>query len=737
MVKSERPVREAAALALFAYWVVFLLHRYYAANPVDFRAVLAAFAPSVPAARFSPANLAAVWGRAARGSGAALVWMAALLGLGRAAAGLLRAPWRHGPGSALLAFGLGAALSSLGWLGLGLAGLVDARLAWAGAAIGAGLLAVRRRPFDSLRSLRARVAPAPVSRDLPLGIRLGFGALVVAGTALVAVACLAPERFYDAQVYHLAGPALFAMHHKVIAQPNLLHASFPPGAQMLYQWLWLLGGEPAARAWRPWLFAFIARAVWALGAREGRPGAGLAAAGLFAASPLLVTNASQTTVDLELGLMVLLACLALRESRRGPSRGSWLALGGAFAGAAAAIKYTAAFWAPGLALVAADPANGSGRARARRLGLFAAVAALWVLPWMVRNASAVGNPVYPYATRVFREGRQWDGPRHARFLTQQATYAVERRADLVKLPWLLSIGNNSENAIGPVLLLFAPLLLLRRFAARGPGLYGAVAGFSLLAWMPVTHIHRFLLPTWGLLGLLVAWHLCEVGDARPRLRDAALTLLLVVGAVNLASVLTMWRSYLDLGNLLAGREAPAEYLGRKMVNSYYPAATSAGAALPRQARVAVVGETRGLYWPRPFLNQSAYDVGAFEETIRAARTPEEAAKRLKQRGVSHLFFNDAETSRLKNRFRYPQLEFTPYQRAVIAGLWGSWIDLVWSDPGRQELYALRTAPRARGVPPPPQPLSFDEEGLKRAFEGWSSITWQGGGDIQVRKEIQR
>lgn len=567
------------------------------------------------------------------------------------------------------------------------------------------------------------------------------GLVAEAGVAvlLLVSVCSAPDRFYDAQVYHLATPALFAQYHKVIGLPNLLHASFPLGMQMLYGWQWLLGGDIVVRAWRPWLFGLVLWLIWRLGAREGRPQAGLVAACLFAVCPLLLLNAMHTSVDVEVCLLILLACWAAREAQGGiaettpgsvSTRAAWNVRCAIFASAALAMKYTAVFWIPWLVWFSA----GFHR---RRLAVFAGIGVIWMLPWLIRNVAVVGNPVYPYATAVFSQGRQWDPPRQQRFLEQSATYVVEKKTDLLLLPWLLSKGNDSETFVGPALLLFAPVVLFRLRPVLMPlRVYGLIAGASVVFWVTGTHILRFLLATWGLLGLLVAWVVWELGQSKPRIRQAGLALLFVVGFANLAAQVLMWRKVFDPVEVLAGRESRLGYLNRKMLNSYTEIVDSARSGLTRNDRVLLVGETRGLYWPVAFVNHSVYDRQMFEEVVRDSVDPEEAAKRFRQRGVTHLFFNDAETSRMKFRFNYPMLEFDGRERGVIDGLWDHWVEQQASHRNRTVLYRLLDEPRA--VPGgPAQPLSLHAEVLRRTFEGYTEVTWEGDVQIRATKQVRR
>jgi hypothetical protein len=771
-----------------------VLHLYYAGHPLD-PAVLAALAePAASPEAFAWSHVGDRLGRLLVGHAAVAAWCAALLGLGLAVAPLAGRPGSSAGERRMLAFGLGLAAAMLLWLGLGLCGLWFRVLAFPLAGAGtwlalrrggagrdggsraegwllcalsaaAGLNAAILPALAIERALRgalpaaagwcaaagaaaawlawlvlaarwlARRAAAPGGNEPPpVGrwLAAAFGVLAALALSLQAAAVETPERFYDAQVYHLGMPALFAMRHKAVALPNLLHAAFPSGLHMAYGWLWLLGGEPAARAWRLWLVALLGWTLFRFGERAGWPGAGLAAAALALTSPLLALNAMQTSVDVELALLVALAGLAVLEARR---RRSLVPASGALAGAALAMKSTAVFWAPWLLLGAALRRRG-GRLRpsgARALA-FAATAAIWAAPWPARNALDLGNPIYPYFTEAFPRGRQWDPARLERFKTQAANRVVHRWRDAWRFPWLIAKGDTSEDYLGAAFLVAIPLAAACPPSAPALRAAGVLAGLSLVSWAAVTHVPRFALATW--LWLLVwgagaAWELLA---RRPWLGRLGLALLVVTGGTSFLAGAVQCRAFFDPVEWLAGRESRAAYLERKTINPYTSIALSAGSLLPARGSVMLVGETRGLYWPRPFLNHSVYDVQAFEEALRGAFTAADLARRIRQRGASALFVNDRETSRLKFRFQYPMLEFGGRERPLVDEFWDRWTDLV-ADSGRYaRLYLVRRAPKPVGVKTA-RPLSLDEHAMRIEFEGFATITWEGDAEIRATHEV--
>ena len=245
---------------------------------------------------------------------------------------------------------------------------------------------------------------------------------------------------YDSLVYHLAVPAQYLREGRIIELRFDHHAYFPFALEMLFG---------AGLAWRGAIFAKLfhwlmlplcAALLVALGARFGQRKAGFLAAALFVSMPLALVEASTAYVDLGFTAFVLGAVWCFLEGRENPQLALWrngFFWSGVFCGFALGTKYFGGlitiflgFWLLVEAL------------RARRFASvwrFALPVCVLGLPWYLRNEIWVGNPVFPFAYEVFG-GQGWTLEMARAYAADQAQFGFGRSiADLVLLPWRLSM----------------------------------------------------------------------------------------------------------------------------------------------------------------------------------------------------------------------------------------------------------------------------------------------------------
>ena len=548
----------------------------------------------------------------ARLTGLGLASLFLLDGLARAGEGII--PWwgarRRG---ALPRFGLGLLL---GWLafgtaafGLGLTGLFLPSLVTM-----AGLALVACSPAG--RSARSPVLAA-LAAARSLG-RWGAGALALGAAALVPY-LLVPEFESDSEMYHLALPWQWLVAHRAIFDqvPVVFHLSLP--VDLGFTAALVLGDDRIAKCMVAGALA-AASAVWA--------GRELAAGRRWSAwiGPLLVMSSLPvawlaTTAKNDVPAAALLACGAILQLD-----GVW-GLGAVFLGLGGAAKYSAAplilFWC-----LAHPPPR-------RLLVRCAAGLVLPGLAWPVKAWLVTGNPVYPFAWRMF-PGSGW-GAANVTAQMQYASGFFEPGAErLATLP-AACVRVLAQDHL-PILLALPGLLLL---TPRRKSTMAVVVG--LVASLAAGRNGRYLMPAAWLLALLIA----AAAETGPVSRRRVLGWVIAMAA------------FARLGTAAATRAAWWPEAGRPLTAVLERHLSTRGEAARDLAslgrapfRVLNVGEFRSYRLPaRSVAGGTLGETPLVWSLVRASRTPADLRVRFRQLGAGILLHNFISTDWLATRYQ--------------------------------------------------------------------------------------
>ena len=458
------------------------------------------------------------------------------------------------------------------WLLLGVAGLPglrsygrDFRL-WRDRRSGTLTLSQSPDTADDVKT--ASAASSRKSSLLQSSVSVEHGLIVACGLVLlifgtIAVcACFRPPGplEWDALAYHLADPKLFLLQHRIPNLPTEHHSNFPFTMEMLFTVGLLYNGYALANLFHLLMAALTLAGMIGFCSRTLHPIVGWLSAVIFFTTPMVLWESSVAYIDVGLACFATLSAFAAvsivtdKERRRQGDKetedtpqsaignrqsaiaSSFLLLSGLLMGFALGMKYLALvpFGLTVLLLLLA-------RVPVRRVLLFVVVAAVVGSPWYIKNAVLMGNPVYPFVTKVFPHSRYWSADRAAAYQTEQDKFGTKplstdvrgKVLNLMQAPWHLLTRPN------PWLLLTHPELKTNvlycnpgefNFAAIFGGLYAALvfplafvrrvspsvrlllwlgAG-QMCAWFVLSQVGRYLIqvmPLFAIAGAYAAWRL--------------------------------------------------------------------------------------------------------------------------------------------------------------------------------------------------------------------------------------
>jgi 4-amino-4-deoxy-L-arabinose transferase-like glycosyltransferase len=611
----------------------------------------------------------------------------------------------------------------LGWAGL-VKGTVGLAGAWVPVMLGLGMLLHQFTRRVPTANSNAEETPTtwPMLDHLPV---------MLAGAILVVAACNPPGGLsgmdfgglwrsefggFDALSYHLpivqewlASGRLAPMTHNVYSYlPGYVEAAFLHTAVMTGA-ADLKGGMLADDGWRVLTCQFlhagfaILAAIWTarlasawIGESPARRPASLLAAGLTLATPWAVVTGSLAYNDM--GVVALSVPLLAVASDGGLSPWRRGLLAGLLLGAAASVKPTAFFLlgAPTAALAFL----GMPRKTWVPFVLAGCAAGLGVmLPWLVRNWAACGNPVFPFAHTLFGLSH-WSPDQFERYRAahHESAGLLDRLTLMVFAP---ASGGQHRGLLHPQWALFFPIVLLGllaawRYATTRPHVLRLAVGLAgaLIFWLALTHIQsRFLVPMLVPGALAAALGLAAILGTRATFARAAAIFL----ALTQAGALTVIFAGQNSGQPGAGfawmpADAAGESVRAVMSNApsgkrmeFFTKQASAllfvNLALPPQSKVCLVGDATPFYFTIPLVTNTVWDRWPLVDAMNAA--PGDPATQgglwiqsLRVRGITHVLVNLPEIARYRESdYSDPRLTLqtvvdTFVGRAAVVRAWG-------------------------------------------------------------------
>jgi 4-amino-4-deoxy-L-arabinose transferase-like glycosyltransferase len=567
----------------------------------------------------------------------------------------------------MLQAGLGVATMLVLDRALGALGVLDALggvIAWAAIALGIVLLLAQlaRSRLASNGQLEARL-PHPI-----------FWLAAPAIASLIVASCSAPgwlwaSEFggYDALSYHLQLPKEWLALGRIEPFEHNVYSFLPGYVEAAYYHLALLRGDAIESAYAAQMLHAIVtmaaacatgRLVWRLaGGGKGADQDWVAAmAGVVVLGTPWTIVAGSLAYN-EMFVVLFLACAMLVAVQDGACvRKRGLAIG-LLAGAAVGAKLTAVGFVviplAAFMMVMMKPRQWI------MAGTFAAISCTVILlPYLIRNYAAAGNPVFPFWTELFgaahwspeqvqiwRDGHRSDlsiGGRIAEAWKQLLRFGYGAPPDSNE-PW-----KPQWSILWWLSPVAAALIIARRLPSRIVWLFVTVLIAQFVFWLGFTHLQsRFLLPAVVPLAGLLALGPCALlpRDRHPRKIGR------LVGGLLL--FLALWPVQAALVFRTENGTAPAARVGaialmtgelhaqaleratneqeRRDLLATAPPALYLNFLLPRDARTVLIGDAAPFYFGGNSSYQTTWDRGPMSEALRTNN----ALAHLRAQGFTH------------------------------------------------------------------------------------------------------
>ncbi|HET9869236.1 MAG TPA: hypothetical protein VFR02_01885, partial [bacterium] len=331
------------------------------------------------------------------------------------------------------------------------------------------------------------------------------------------------------------------------------------------------------------------------------------------------------------------------------------------------------------------------------------MAGLWAAslgPWLLKNWVYTGNPLYPYFSGLLG-GLRLPADRYAELLgNHESAFGT----GMPFWRWPLEAWRHLDPTLAPPLLGFLPFLLLGAVFWKKERFLLSLAALSLAGGFLVSFQTRLMVPE---MFLFLTAAGCFIGRWRPADKTtgglgaavaprAWAAVLSLFGLLTLLSVARLTVQYDQSQLIWLGAQSRDAYLRAcPQTASYYSLARACG-WLPEGDRLLIIGDARALYYPRPFLVNSVYDVPLWTRIGRSSPDPAAVGEALRRLGVDDLVFSGEEQARMAGL--YPaDYALTPAQARVLDGFLEKRTQRVYQD-GPRAIYRLKPPAAPRGKP---------------------------------------
>jgi hypothetical protein len=276
---------------------------------------------------------------------------------------------------------------------------------------------------------------------------------------------------------------------------------------------------------------------------------------------------------------------------------------------------------------------------------------LILLPWLIKNLAYTGNPVFPFLCGLFK-GNNINVELAENYINHVSQHGIPVRNvfDLLILPWRMTMQGiafgGGFDVWGPLFLFFLPFLFFLKKNVKIIKQLKLYVFLYFCVWIATGKVLRFLIVILPCLSILIAY--CFICLEKKGKGWKLIRLVLVISIAGNFFLFGYLETVVDPFPVALGMETREKYLGRKL--NYYKGVKFINDNLPDGVKILFIGESRGYYCERQYIAATVFDVNPIVEAANNSDNEEEMLKKLRQLGITHIFYNDKEAVRLEKGY---------------------------------------------------------------------------------------
>jgi hypothetical protein len=171
--------------------------------------------------------------------------------------------------------------------------------------------------------------------------------------------------------------------------------------------------------------------------------------------------------------------------------------------------------------------------------------------------------------------------------------------------------------------------------------------------------------------------------------------------------------YYSGGGIWTSRESRGQYLRRVIPYSYYPGCEFIADHLPADSRLLIAGDSRSLYYTRPFVTDLGYEKPFLVRLFQDEGDLDRVRLKMKEAGFTHLVVNVGEGIQVNSK--YPQYNLTSRQWELLNEYFEKGLDEIFHS-GPIVIYEVRSHLKERPDVGQVNPILFFSEPVIRYLQ---------------------